>query len=102
MSYCILKVNFLLCPGASVVNVYINYEKKFAFVEFRTGASSHCFPTTGCLPASLKVHTNNNWDGWSTPIHMVHRNLPVCWGASAQDHTLGFGPYDSPGWCFAL
>ena len=23
--------------GPSVVNVYINYEKKFAFVEFRTG-----------------------------------------------------------------
>lgn len=26
-------------PGACVVNVYINYEKKFAFVEFRTGGS---------------------------------------------------------------
>ena len=28
----------LLCPcaGPCVVNVYINYEKKFAFVEFRT------------------------------------------------------------------
>ena len=24
--------------GLCVVNVYINYEKKFAFVEFRTGA----------------------------------------------------------------
>ena len=23
-------------PGLSVVNVYLNYEKKFAFVEFRT------------------------------------------------------------------
>lgn len=30
----------LLCAGPSVVNVYINYEKKFAFVEFRTGALS--------------------------------------------------------------
>lgn len=30
--------NLLLCiAGPSVVNVYINYEKKFAFVEFRTG-----------------------------------------------------------------
>jgi len=28
-----------LCgAGPGVVNVYINYEKKFAFVEFRTGA----------------------------------------------------------------
>lgn len=27
--------------GPSVVNVYINYEKKFAFVEFRTGQHSH-------------------------------------------------------------
>lgn len=26
-------------PGLSVVNVYLNYEKKFAFVEFRTGAA---------------------------------------------------------------
>ena len=29
-----------------MVNVYINYEKKFAFVEFRTGAT---LTTAGCL-----------------------------------------------------
>lgn len=27
-----------LCAGNAVVNVYINKEKNFAFVEFRTGA----------------------------------------------------------------
>ena len=27
-----------IAAGPGVVNVYINYEKKFAFVEFRTGA----------------------------------------------------------------
>ena len=27
----------MLNAGACVVNVYINYEKKFAFVELRTG-----------------------------------------------------------------
>lgn len=27
------------CTGNAVVNVYINKEKNFAFVEFRTGAS---------------------------------------------------------------
>lgn len=26
----------LLCPGDAVVNVYINHEKKFAFVEMRS------------------------------------------------------------------
>lgn len=26
-------------PGMCVVNVYVNYEKKFAFVEMRTGAA---------------------------------------------------------------
>ncbi len=28
-------------PGSAVVNVYINREKSFAFVEFRTGGSHH-------------------------------------------------------------
>lgn len=41
-------------PGACVVNVYINYEKKFAFVEFRTGAQPlhplrPCFVCQGLL-----------------------------------------------------
>lgn len=27
---------FLVTPGDAVVNVYINHEKKFAFVEMRT------------------------------------------------------------------
>jgi hypothetical protein len=48
-----LSQNLLLCGGVKlilrelfgiagpcVVNVYINYEKKFAFVEFRTGEPS--------------------------------------------------------------
>jgi hypothetical protein len=41
----------LLIVGPSVVNVYINYEKKFAFVEFRTGEASTlpCEALT-CLP----------------------------------------------------
>ena len=30
--------------GPGVVNVYINYEKKFAFVEFRTGALPAMWP----------------------------------------------------------
>lgn len=32
--------NLNLYAGPCVVNVYINYEKKFAFVELRTGKSS--------------------------------------------------------------
>lgn len=31
----------MIAAGPGVVNVYINYEKKFAFVEFRTGAPCH-------------------------------------------------------------
>lgn len=33
---------FFLVAGECVINVYINAEKKFAFVEFRTGEIS-CF-----------------------------------------------------------
>lgn len=44
--------------GPSVVNVYINYEKKFAFVEFRTGKpphiiSLHLYPSCPHLFLSL-------------------------------------------------
>ncbi len=38
--------------GPSVVNVYINYEKKFAFVEFRTGEPTHD-PKPGTSPVQL-------------------------------------------------
>ena len=40
--------------GPSVVNVYINYEKKFAFVEFRTGARAGAFRPAWCC--ALIVH----------------------------------------------
>lgn len=35
-----------VAAGPGVVNVYINYEKKFAFVEFRTGAPRYA--RAGC------------------------------------------------------
>lgn len=34
----------MFCAGACVVNVYINYEKKFAFVELRTGSLLSVLP----------------------------------------------------------
>lgn len=34
--------------GPCVVNVYINYEKKFAFVEFRTGKPLILFVSARC------------------------------------------------------
>lgn len=52
-------------PGMSVVNVYLNYEKKFAFVEFRTGAEvvcgralrlGVCLPPSGCPPPTYSIH----------------------------------------------
>ena len=43
-------------PGNAVVNVYINQEKKFAFVEFRTGTLGPGVrghkEANGCMPAS--------------------------------------------------
>jgi hypothetical protein len=38
--------------GQAVVNVYINYEKKFAFVEFRTGATLFQPPAPSSLLAA--------------------------------------------------
>lgn len=45
----------LLCAGPSVVNVYINYEKKFAFVEFRTGMLLSAWPSSALLHRMLRL-----------------------------------------------
>lgn len=37
-----LTLMAVVCAGNAVVNVYINKEKNFSFVEFRTG---ECVPT---------------------------------------------------------
>lgn len=38
---CTILMIGLIYAGNAVVNVYINREKNFAFVEFRTGNFSH-------------------------------------------------------------
>ena len=55
--------------GPGVVNVYINYEKKFAFVEFRTGVH---------LPYVLMFqHGSSLWTLWvvfpSLPHQLLYR-----------------------------
>jgi hypothetical protein len=74
----------LLCAGPSVVNVYINYEKKFAFVEFRTGAlSSQCLGISiNCTPKGrgslLQYYKHGQWphaSNWDQPASKYHQNL---------------------------
>ena len=69
-----------LCAGLCVVNVYINYEKKFAFVEFRTGMPP---PATGACsddasPASIILPAACNWHVilWSSVCS--HQGAVLC------------------------
>jgi hypothetical protein len=61
-------------PGPSVVNVYINYEKKFAFVEFRTGMASP--PSPAWLAYSAVIETRACRLQWRRPA------TPWRWTAS--------------------
>ena len=62
-------------PGLSVVNVYVNFEKKFAFVEFRTGACAGAGP--------VHVDAGRLANGW---CH-VHRHLPPAPHPAPPPHT---------------
>ena len=53
-------------PGLSVVNVYLNYEKKFAFVEFRTvEEASNAMALDGIMFEGGPVRWGEGrWAGW--------------------------------------
>ncbi len=66
------------CSGDSVINVYINYEKKFAFVEFRTGAlCALCTLAERCVRCVL------------LPLHSACPHTQLTW-CSKVPHIVDF------------
>ena len=55
-----------------MVNVYINYEKKFAFVEFRTGEPTHDAKSCRILLCSLDKESIKSALALSASAHLQH------------------------------